>query len=93
MLWLAGLILIALGLILIVFGLTERPLEDLGEVEGEIEEERGERRKKKVTGGGVVIIGPIPIVFGESKYAFYALILSIVLMVALVLLSLSLSIG
>ncbi len=92
MLWLAGLILIALGLILIVFGLIERPFEDFREVE-EIGEETRERRKKKVTGGGVVIIGPIPIVFGESRYAFYALVLSIVLMVALVLISLSLSTG
>ncbi|NOY11929.1 MAG: DUF131 domain-containing protein, partial [Archaeoglobi archaeon] len=37
-------------------------------------------RRTEVKGGGVVLIGPIPIVFGDSKYAVYALILSIVLM-------------
>ncbi len=39
-----------------------------------------DERKVEVRGGGVVLIGPIPIVFGDSKYAVYALILSIVLM-------------
>jgi len=37
--------------------------------------------KKEVKGGGVILIGPIPIVFGESRYAFYALVLAILLMV------------
>lgn len=37
-------------------------------------------RKTEIKGGGVILIGPIPIVFGDSKYALYALILSIVLM-------------
>lgn len=38
------------------------------------------RKRKKVKGGGVILIGPIPIVFGESRYAVVALILAIVLM-------------
>ncbi|MFO7968098.1 MAG: DUF131 domain-containing protein [Archaeoglobaceae archaeon] len=37
-------------------------------------------REKRVKGGGVILIGPIPIVFGESRYAVVALILAIVLM-------------
>lgn len=37
-------------------------------------------KKTEIRGGGVILIGPIPIVFGDSKYALYALILSIVLM-------------
>ncbi len=39
------------------------------------------KREKKVKGGGVILIGPIPIVFGESRYAVVALILAIVLMI------------
>lgn len=31
-------------------------------------------------GGGVILIGPIPIVFGDSKYATYALVLAVTLM-------------
>lgn len=44
------------------------------------EETEEEFEKKKVKAGGVVLIGPIPIVFGNSKYAVYALILAIALM-------------
>ena len=54
-------------------------------------EEREEKRKREVKTGGVVLIGPIPIVFGDSKYAFYALILTIVLMVMSIILLISLS--
>ncbi|AKG92488.1 TIGR00304 family protein [Geoglobus ahangari] len=58
----------------------EPEFEDLYERES-VEREWGEDEKKvEVKGGGVVLIGPIPIVFGDSKYAVYALILSIVLM-------------
>ena len=53
---------------------------ELKELKEEIEWEENERPSKKVTGGGVILIGPIPIVFGESRFAVLALILSIVLM-------------
>lgn len=43
-------------------------------------DEEFRRSEKKVKGGGVVLIGPIPIVFGESRYAVVALILAILLM-------------
>ncbi|WP_456478758.1 TIGR00304 family membrane protein [Geoglobus ahangari] len=59
---------------------SEPEFEDLYEREP-VEREGGKEEKKvEVRGGGVVLIGPIPIVFGDSKYAVYALILSIVLM-------------
>ena len=54
------------------------------EMEDEERLERLERMKKpkrEVKAGGVVLIGPIPIVFGDSKYASLALILAIILMV------------
>ncbi len=89
MLWLIAAILIAAGLYLIISGMREkiefRPAEikrkpefEFEEFEEEFEEEP--KVKKKVTGGGVVLIGPIPIVFGESRFAVLALILAIILM-------------
>lgn len=59
--------------------LKERELREFRWV-GEKTEEDEFKPKKKVKTGGVILIGPIPIVFGDSKYAFYALILAIVLM-------------
>ncbi len=41
---------------------------------------RGKESRREVKAGGVVLIGPIPIVFGDSKYASLALILAIILM-------------
>ncbi len=43
--------------------------------------EDGDKERAKVRGGGVILIGPIPIVFGESRFAVYALILAIILMI------------
>lgn len=45
------------------------------------EPERAMKPKKEVKAGGVVLIGPIPIIFGDSKYASLALILAIILMI------------
>jgi uncharacterized protein (TIGR00304 family) len=43
--------------------------------------EEGERRRE-VRGGGVVMIGPIPIIFGsDAKWASVAIVLAIVLVV------------
>lgn len=107
MLEIIAITMIAVGVFLIIRGLTEkvefgyRDLEfrelregeeeyweewrKRGEELEEIEEmERMERLKKprrEVKAGGVVLIGPIPIVFGDSKYASLALILAIILMV------------
>ncbi len=73
------------GVVLILRGLTESPPElYVPEEREDEEEERKERREVKA--GGVILIGPIPIVFGESKYAFYALLLTILLMFMVILL-------
>lgn len=87
-------ILMAAGIYFILRGLTEKPAFDeryyrnrnemynqyeLKREYGYSEEDR--EVKKEVRGGGVILIGPIPIVFGESRYAFYALVLAIILMV------------
>jgi len=89
-------LMIGIGLYLILKGLTEKgPIvsEQFGEefekyYKSEEEEGLGKIKNRhfetegrsKVCGGGVVLIGPIPIVFGDSKYATYALVLAITLM-------------
>lgn len=88
-----ALMMIVLGVFLIFRGLTESPYElelPEPEIEPEFEEEDLERRKRRkkteVKAGGVVLIGPIPIVFGESRFAVYALILTIILMLMVIFL-------
>jgi len=45
-----------------------------------------EERRTEVRGGGVVMIGPIPIVFGsDAKWASIAIVLAIVLIVVVLL--------
>lgn len=47
--------------------------------------EKGEKRSE-VKGGGVILIGPIPIIFGsDAKWASIAIVLAIVLIVIVVL--------
>lgn len=78
-------VIIILGLYLIFTGLREEieireafeGYEDY-EVDKLVEDQI--KKKKRVKGGGVILIGPIPIVFGDSKYAVISLILAIVLM-------------
>jgi uncharacterized protein (TIGR00304 family) len=48
--------------------------------------EGGEGEKPRVKGGGVVMIGPIPIIFGsDPKWASIAIVLAIVLIVVVLL--------
>jgi uncharacterized protein (TIGR00304 family) len=71
----AGILLIILGFFLITFGMMRSARES---EERDAEQETG---KKRVKGGGVILIGPIPIVFGtDKKYALILMILAIVLM-------------
>ncbi len=68
----AGSCLIILGFLLVAFGMMPK-----------IEEERGDEadKEKMVKGGGVIFIGPIPVVFGtDKKYALFIMILAIILM-------------
>jgi len=93
MMWLLALILIILGVFLIILGvLTDfREFEEDVELQEDFKEVRKEKRRKEVKAGGVIIVGPIPIVFGDSKYAFYALVLAIVLMVISIILMVGLN--
>ncbi|MHA2060710.1 MAG: TIGR00304 family membrane protein [Candidatus Sifarchaeia archaeon] len=80
--------LIPLGILLIIIGSIFIFLEVFWNIikeKGEEPEKEGERRKKtktKVGGGGVVLIGPIPIIFGsDKKFLIIAVVLAIVLMI------------
>lgn len=71
----AGILLIILGFFLITFGMMRSARESEERDTGQ------ETGKKRVKGGGVILIGPIPIVFGtDKKYALILMILAIVLM-------------
>jgi uncharacterized protein (TIGR00304 family) len=78
MLWIISVLLIITGIYLILSGLRSGHAYEYSYEEPE--EEFNEEKKREVKGGGVVLIGPIPIVFGDAKLAVVALILSIVLM-------------
>ena len=81
--WLFGLFLVMLGFLLVISSFFGD--RDSGPKEGY--PEFPEKKEKKF--GGVVLIGPIPIVFGDARMAVIALILTIMLM----LLSFSLILG
>jgi uncharacterized protein (TIGR00304 family) len=68
----AGFMLIILGFFLVAFGIMHSAKE------GGKGQETGEA---KVKGGGVILIGPVPVVFGTDKrYAMILMILATVLM-------------
>lgn len=72
-----GIILIMLGFFLIAFGML-RSVESAA-LEDRITTDR--EKKERVKSGGVILIGPVPIVFGTDKrYALLLVILAIVFM-------------
>lgn len=69
----AGLLLIMLGFLLLISGSLGSMFKNSGEQESQ---------GTDVKGGGIIMIGPIPIVFGSDKNSVQTLlILAIVLMV------------
>jgi len=77
--------LIIVGIALIIFGFFLVALGMIRSVQ-----EAGEEYppyKGKVKGGGVILIGPVPVVFGtDKKYALLLMILAIVIMLLAILL-------
>lgn len=72
----AGMVLIILGFFLVAFGMMRFDRES-----ARLEEKGQEPEGMKVKGGGVILIGPVPVVFGTDKrYALLLMILAIVLM-------------
>lgn len=55
-------------------------LRESEEINRILEKKTDKKRKVSGSGGGVILIGPIPIVFGDSKYAAISLVLAIILM-------------
>jgi uncharacterized protein (TIGR00304 family) len=79
--------LILLGIILVIVGSLFISLEIIMNIfrekreKPEEKEEKPKKTKSKVRGGGVVLIGPIPIIFGsDKKFLIIAVILAIALM-------------
>ncbi len=72
----AGSFLIFLGFLLVAYGMMGKDSEESDE-----EVHAGTGKETRVKGGGVILIGPIPLVFGTDKrYALLMMILAIVLM-------------
>jgi uncharacterized protein (TIGR00304 family) len=74
----AGSFLIILGFLLVASGM-------MGEEEPDEERPVGTGKERKVKGGGVIFIGPVPVIFGtDKKSALFMMILAIVLMLLLI---------
>lgn len=78
-------LLIAAGIILIILGffvvISSVMYESAHREERGTERSKEQERENKVRGGGVILIGPIPIVFGTDKrYALILMVLAIVIM-------------
>ncbi len=72
----AGSFLLILGFLLVAFGMMGKESEEPDE-----ERPAGTGKETRVKGGGVILIGPVPLVFGTDKrYALLMMILAIVLM-------------
>jgi len=75
-----GIIFIILGFLSLSIGMMS-PLLRNKSMEEKAIPSTGEEAGEKVKGGSVILIGPIPIVFGtDRRYAIIAIILTIVLM-------------
>ncbi len=73
-----GIVLVILGIILLLVGILISALSGTS---------RGEESGEKTEVGGVVIIGPIPIIFGSSgKAALMAAVLGTVIMILAIIL-------
>jgi len=76
-----GIIFIILGFMSIAIGMMGQALRNKILEEKAIPTRDSHDEEDKVKGGGVILIGPIPIVFGtDRRYAIIAIILTIVLM-------------
>lgn len=85
-----GVLCIMVGLILGFFGIgtglgETREFEDSGK--SQTSRPVGPRTQKSIKGGGVVLIGPIPVIFGsDTKTAIVLVVLTIILIIAIAIL-------
>jgi uncharacterized protein (TIGR00304 family) len=69
-----GIILIFLGLFLIVFRMITHSVQEGAKLEA------SDKKEATFKGGGVVLIGPLPIIFGSDKrFALMAIMMAIVI--------------
>lgn len=81
-LWTVGFVLVVVGFVIVAAALFWILLS-------ESRSGKGEGGESRVRGGGVIIIGPVPIVFGTDKQSVkVVLVLAIVLVVLLLVLTL-----
>jgi len=79
---LIGVLLIFAALILFTVGYMTR---GIGEPPYPMDKEHFEQKETKIKGGGIVLIGPIPIVFGSTwKIVVFLMALALVLILVLV---------
>lgn len=73
-----GSFMILLGFLMVAFGMMRSALENSAHGENISGQDR---KDETVKGAGVILIGPVPVVFGtDKKYAALLMILAIVLM-------------
>jgi uncharacterized protein (TIGR00304 family) len=76
-----GLLVLFVGIVLIVLGILFITTKNRSKEEREKESEP-EDKKSKVRGGGVVLIGPIPIIFGtDRKTLLIAIVASLIFII------------
>lgn len=75
---LSGIVLVFISILLFMFGFTGTTVES---IDLQFEKNKHDTKSKKIVkGGGVVLIGPIPIVFGSNwKIAIIMMVLAILL--------------
>lgn len=87
-----SIILAVLGVVLIMLdALRARPYKEVEfrEVEEKKFEESEEERRKKVKTGGVVLIGPVPIIFGTDRDIIkWAIILTVIVVTIFIIFTL-----
>lgn len=76
-----GFLMIMISIVLSIFKNSESRQDYSGRAESESEKSPEGKIESKIKGGGVIMIGPIPIIFGSDKEsAKMAVILAIILM-------------
>ena len=76
-----GFICVFIAILLFMFGFINKPISGDLQVR---EDEYDTQKKTSVKGGGVVLIGPVPIVFGSNwKIAVLMMVLAIIIIVAM----------
>ena len=78
-----GVFFVIIAILLFMFGLIRSKVAS-SEPPFDEDEKRDIQKEKSVKGGGVVLIGPVPIVFGSNwKIAVLMMVLAIIIIVAM----------